>query len=118
MTHGYRATADIEPVIRNFQPILAVQNLHRERFIQIPQADIPDRDIEALHQLRHGKNRTTSHFVSRCASDCQARVASTWPTATLSGKTCLYYDASRRPIRHIGGFSAGKTERDGVSEGV
>src|SRR3546814_10529583 len=28
MTHRYRATATIEPVVWNFQPILAVQNLH------------------------------------------------------------------------------------------
>src|SRR3546814_3665667 len=68
MTHRYRATADIEPVVWNFQPILAVQNLHRKRFIQFPQADILDREIEALQQLRHGKNRRSEEHTSELQS--------------------------------------------------
>src|SRR5712672_2069641 len=76
-THSVRmpnrdsATVDVEPVQRNAQAVRAVQHLDGERFIQLPQANVVDRETCPLEKLRDGEYRPNAHLVRLAPRDCE-----------------------------------------------
>src|SRR5688572_8807820 len=58
-----RAAVDIQPLIRNTEAVAAVEHLHGEGFVELPQIDVLDAQAGALEELRHGKHGTDSHLI-------------------------------------------------------
>ena len=69
------AAVDVEQVVGNAELVAAVEHLHRERLVQLPQADVVDLEAEALEQLGHREDRADAHFVGLGAGDRHADVA-------------------------------------------
>ena len=40
MADGDRAAVDVEPIVGDAEPVAAVDHLHRERFVQLPEIDV------------------------------------------------------------------------------
>src|SRR5678815_1936947 len=47
MADGDRAAIDVEPVDRDPERVGAIQHLHRERLVQLPEVDVGDREAES-----------------------------------------------------------------------
>jgi hypothetical protein len=58
-----RAAVDVEPVVGDAELVLAVEHLHREGLVQLPQADVVDLEAEPLEQLGNREDRADAHFV-------------------------------------------------------
>src|SRR6185295_14363545 len=69
MTDRDRAAVDIEPVMRNSEPVAAVECLAREGFIEFPEVDVRHLETLFLKKLRHRKHRTDSHFIRLTSRD-------------------------------------------------
>ena len=57
------AARDVQPIVRDTQPVAAVEHLHGEGLIQFPEADIVHGQAVAFQQARHRKDRTDAHLV-------------------------------------------------------
>src|SRR5215208_2028554 len=62
-----RAAVDVERVVRDAELVAAVEHLHRERFVQLPQIDVVDRQAVALQQARDREHGTDTHLVGLAA---------------------------------------------------
>ncbi len=74
MANGNSAAIDVEFVVVDTQLIAAVNHLHREGFIQFPQADVADLQAGLLEQLGHGKDRADTHLVGSATGNGHAAV--------------------------------------------
>ena len=58
-----RPAIHIEPIVRNAELVAAVEHLHGEGLVKLPQADILDRQIEAFQQLGDREYRADAHLI-------------------------------------------------------
>ena len=65
---------------------LAVQHLHRERLVQLPQPDVVHLQAEPVEQLRDGEDRADAHFVRLRPADRHADIAAERLEAALFGE--------------------------------
>ena len=72
MADGDRAAVDVEAVVGDAEPIAAVDHLHGERFVQLPEVDVLDLRAGLLEQLRHREHRADAHLVRLAAGDGEA----------------------------------------------
>src|ERR1019366_7352870 len=57
------AAVDVELVARDVEPVAAVDHLHCERLVQLPEADVVHLEAVALEELRDREDRTDAHLV-------------------------------------------------------
>ena len=74
-----RAAVDVEAVVRDAQLVAAVDHLHRERFVQLPQADVVDLQAGALRAA--SAPRTPGRCPSRPARSRPPRSRGRCPAA-------------------------------------
>src|SRR5690242_1058456 len=74
MAHRDRAAVHVEALVRDAELVAAVDHLHRERLVQLPQADVADLEAGALEQLRDRVHGPDAHFVGLAARDREAAV--------------------------------------------
>jgi hypothetical protein len=43
--------------------VLAIEDLHRKRLVELPQVDVLDAEAEALEELGHGEDGADAHLV-------------------------------------------------------
>ena len=72
MADGDGAAIDIEPLLRNAEPVAAIEHLAGERLVEFPQIDVVHLQAVALEQLRHGEDRADAHLVGLAAGDGKA----------------------------------------------
>ena len=72
MADGDRAAVDVEAIVRNAERVAAVDHLHGERLVQLPEVDVVDLDARPLEQLRHREHRADAHLVGLAAGDGEA----------------------------------------------
>src|SRR6185295_1269195 len=72
MADGNRAAVDVEPIVGDAEPIAAVDHLHREGLVQLPEIDVLDLRAGALEQLRHREHRADTHLAWFAAGDREA----------------------------------------------
>src|SRR5882757_8065178 len=58
-----RAAVDVELVVGNAELVAAVEHLHGEGLVQLPQVDVVHLETEALEQLGDGVDRADAHLV-------------------------------------------------------
>src|SRR3546814_14770568 len=63
-----RAAVDVEQLVRDAELIAAIEHLHREGFVEFPEADIVHLEFEAFEQLRSEERRVGQECVSTCRS--------------------------------------------------
>ena len=67
-----RAAVDVELVVRDAELVAAVDHLHGEGLVQLPQVDVVDLQAVALEQPRHREDRADAHLVRLAAGDAEA----------------------------------------------
>ena len=68
-----RAAVHVEPVVGNAELVAAVDHLHREGLVQLPQVDVGRPSGPArLSSLRHREDRADAHLVGLAAGDREA----------------------------------------------
>src|SRR5689334_722657 len=67
-----RAAVHVEALVRNAEAVAAVDHLHGEGLVQLPEPDILDLEPGALEELGHGEHRSDSHLVGLAARDREA----------------------------------------------
>src|SRR5882762_7861644 len=72
MADGDGASVDVEPVVGDAEPVAAVQDLHRERLVQLPQADVVHLQSGTLQEPRDGEDGPDTHLVRLAARDREA----------------------------------------------
>ena len=72
---GDGAAVDVQPVHRDAQRVGAVQHLHGEGFVELPQVDVAHRQAQALEHLGHGEHRADAHLVGLAAGHRKAEEA-------------------------------------------
>ena len=50
-----RAAVDVQPLVRDSESVPAVEHLDGERLVELPEADVVDRQLETVEQLRNRK---------------------------------------------------------------
>jgi hypothetical protein len=74
MARRNRATIDIEGFRRDAEPIPSIERLRRESLVELPEADIGNRQSTRTQQLGNGEDRTYAHFIRLAAGNGHAAV--------------------------------------------
>src|SRR5579863_7627557 len=92
MSDGDGAAIDIEAIIGNAELVAAIDHLHSEGFVQLPEPDIVHVEIEAFQEFGNGENRANSHLVRLCANHGHAAKAAEWLKASGHGQVRFHHD--------------------------
>src|SRR5579862_5535389 len=111
MSECDRAAVDVESLIRNAEPIPAVQDLNCEGFVELPQVDLLEAYARALEQSWHREDRTDSHLVGLAAGDGKAAENAERLDAPALCELPIHDDAGARAVGEL----AGVTRRDDAS---
>src|SRR5690606_6160599 len=103
------AAVDVETIGINAQPIATIKGLAGERLVQLPQADITDRQTMLLQQLRNSGHRPDTHFLRCAASTDETTVRTEWAQTALLGKASIHQQAGRRTVRQLAGVASSDT---------
>jgi hypothetical protein len=93
MSDSDGASVDIQTLIRDSKAIAAVENLHGEGFIELPQPDVFHFDARALQQPGHRKDRADAHFIRFAPRDGEAPEDAERLDAALFRKLRIHDDA-------------------------
>src|SRR5208282_2766889 len=102
-----RAAVDVEPLLRNAEPVAAIQHLAGERLVELPQIDIADLEPLPGQQFRYGENRANAHLVRLAAGDGEAAEGAERLQPAALGELGVHDHASRRAIRELAGIAGG-----------
>ena len=107
MADRNRAAVDVQSLHRNAQRIRAVQHLHRERFVEFPQADVVDAQARALQQFRHREYRADAHFVGLAAGHREAAEDAQRLQAALFGQRGAHHYRGGTAVGELAGVACG-----------
>ena len=102
-----RAAVDVENVVRDAELVLAVEHLHREGLVELPQADVAHLEPEAIEQLRNREHRPDAHLVRLSAGDGHADIAAERFQPALLGERGIHDDAYRCTVGKLAGVARG-----------
>ncbi len=107
MADGDGAAVDVQPLVGNAQPVLAIEHLHGEGLVELPQADIVHGQVEPLQQFRHSEDRPDTHLIGLGAGDRHADIAAQWRQAAAFGGLRFHDHAGRGAVRQLAGIACG-----------
>ena len=87
--------------------VAAVEDLHGERLVELPQADVVDLQAVALQQLRDREHRADAHLVRLAAGDRDAAVDAERLKPALLRELALHQHAGRRAVGELAGVAGG-----------
>ena len=102
-----RAAVHVQQFVRDAELVLAIEHLHRESLVQLPQADIVHLKVVALEQFRDREDRADAHLVRLGAGNGHADIAAERGEAALLGHLLLHQHAGRRTVRQLRGIAGG-----------
>ena len=107
MPDGNGATVDVEKFVRDAQLVAAIQHLHRERLVELPQADVADLQAGALQQARNGKDRADAHLVRLAACHGEAAEQAQGRNAAFFRQFGVHQNADGRSVAELAGVAGG-----------
>src|SRR5262249_7003936 len=107
MSDGDRSAIHVEAIVGNAQPIRAIQNLHGECLIQLPETDILDVESSAPEELGHGKDGADTHFIRFAPRYCKAPEYPQRLQPATFRKTRINDHGRRCPIRELARVASG-----------
>src|SRR6185503_12792212 len=81
--------------------------LHRERFVQLPEIDVPDRRAGALEQLRDGEHRPDAHLARLAAGHREAAEYAERRQALFRCQAIAHHDAGAGAVGELAGVAGG-----------
>src|SRR5579872_646887 len=107
MANRDRAAIDVQLVVRDAEPIAAIDDLAGEGLVQLPQIDVVYGQAVLFQQLRHGEDRADAHLVRGAAGDCYAAIDAERLQAAALGLLFLHQDRGRGAVRQLRGVAGG-----------
>src|SRR4051794_24711134 len=120
MAHRDRAAVDIDLVGVDAELVAAIQHLHRESFVQLPQADVVDGQAMTLEQARHGEYRADAHLVRLAAGGDEAAEDAERVQPALCRFLVAHDHARAGAVRKLAGIAGGDRKSlatDGLEAG-
>src|SRR2546422_5900658 len=111
VTEGDRAAVDVQPLVRDAEPVAAVDHLHGERLVQFPQTNVFHFQPGAREQSRHGEHRADAHFVRLAAGYREAAENPKRSQVALFGELRVHDDAGGGAVGELARVSG----RDGAA---
>ena len=105
MSDGDRAAVDIEAVVGNAELVAAIENLHRERLVQLPQSDVVHRDPRALQKLGHRDRGSDAHLVGLASGHREAAENAQRLQALAGRRICAHHHARGCSVRELAGVA-------------
>ena len=114
MADGDGAAVDVEPVVGDAEPVAAVDDLHRERLVQLPESDVIDLEARPLQEARDGEDGADAHFVRLAARHCEPTEDPQRPQAAARSQLRVHHHAGGSAVGELAGI-AGRHDaaRDG-----
>src|SRR5687767_606916 len=107
MADGDRAAVDVELVHRDAELVGAIQHLHRERFIELPQIDVAHLQPQALQHLGHRERRADAHLVGLAAGHRKAEEAADRLEILLLRVAVADHHAGTGAVAELAGVAGG-----------
>src|SRR5438876_9484942 len=85
----------------------AIEHLHREGLVQLPQVDVADLLAGLLEQLGHREHRADAHFLRVAAGDREAAEDAERLQAALCGLAAAHHHRRRRAVGELAGVAGG-----------
>src|SRR4029077_838274 len=98
---------DVELVVVDAEPVAAVDDLDRERFVELPEVDVVYLEAMRLEQLRHREHGTDAHLVRIAAGDGDAAIDSERLEVALAGELGVHQHASASAVGELRGIAGG-----------
>src|SRR5882757_3702796 len=105
MSDSNGASVDIQTLIRDSEAVAAVENLHGEGFVELPQADVFHLDARTLQQPGYGKDGADAHFIRFASGDGEAPEDAERLDSALFRKLRVHDHAGARAIRELAGVA-------------
>src|SRR4051812_31252216 len=107
MPHRDRAAVDVDLVGVDAELVAAIQHLHREGFVQLPQADVVDGEAMTLEQARHREHRADAHLVRLAAGGDEAAEDAERVQPPLRRFLVAHDHARAGAVRELAGIAGG-----------
>ena len=92
------AAIDVEDVVVDAQPVAAVERLHGEGLVELPQVDVVDAQAVTLQQPGYGEGRADAHLVGLTASHGEAADGAQRLKPALLGEPGVHHHAGRGTV--------------------
>src|SRR5579883_1554294 len=98
-----RDGAAIDIVFRGIdaEPVAAIERLHGEGLVQLPEIDVVDLEAMPLEQLGHGEDRADAHLVGLAAGDDHAAIDPQRLEPALLRELSIHEHAGGRTVREL-----------------
>src|SRR3546814_15011383 len=100
-----RAAVDVERFSGDAELVAAIEHLHLERLVELPQPDVVHLEFEPFEQLRDSDDGAAAHFVCLGARERHADIAPKRLDSPLLGHPVLPHFASPRAVRKLAGVA-------------
>src|SRR5690606_38150853 len=101
MADGDRAAVDVQALVRDPEPVAAVEHLDGEGFVQLPEVDVVDFQAGTVEQLGHREHRADPHLVGFAAGDREAAEIAERLQPLLLGQFRLHDDAGTGAVGEL-----------------
>src|SRR6185369_564840 len=105
MAHRDGAAVDVQAVHRDAQLVGAIEHLHGEGLVELPQVDVVDAEAQTLEHLGHREHRTDAHLVGLAARDGEAEEAAQRLEALALGERIAHHDAGAGAVAELAGIA-------------
>src|SRR2546425_191058 len=107
MADGDGAAVDVQFLHRDSELVAAVDHLHGERLVQLPEIDLAHRDAGALQKARHGEDGPDPHLVRLAGGDGETAEDPERVQPAAFGQLRIHDDARRGAVRELAGVARG-----------
>src|SRR5260370_25981239 len=101
MSDGDGSARDVQPLVRNAEPVSAVEDLTGERLVQLPEIDIVDLQSMYLEQLWYREDGTDPHFIGIAPRHRHAPIGAKRLQAAPAGFLCAHEHHGRGAIGEL-----------------
>src|SRR5438445_10709 len=102
-----RPAVDVESLVGDADAVAAIQHLHREGLVQLPQVDVADSLAGLLEQLGHRDHRADAHFLRVAAGDREAAEDPERLQAALCRLAAAHHHRRRGAVGELAGVAGG-----------
>src|ERR1019366_7437046 len=107
MADRNRATVDVQPLVRDAQPVAAIYDLARKRFVEFPQPDVVHLEAVTLQQLGHRVYRPDSHLVGSASRRRHPAIDAERVLSALLGLRAFHQHADRGAVGELARVARG-----------
>src|SRR5262249_11448011 len=96
-----RASVDVELRLVNAQTVAAIDDLHGEGFVQLPEINVINLQPVALQQFRYGEDRADAHLVGLAAGDGESAEDHQWFDAEFFRRVPRHQQCGRSAVGEL-----------------